>query len=298
MKRDYRNIIIAALILFNIFTFTKINSIERNFDNNIQYLNRGQDDLRRDMGNIYANVDEKLKKQASILDSYEITFGDELREDLTVPVSITLTPKENTENLTAELLINDERYSMLKTGTRFRASINAYIFDPFQIKVVLNYKGTEKIETIDDYYDLQDKYILGIYANYLGDTSYGSDKYKYDGDIVIDTFGQSDDNPEKVRILIYKNEDIFYEEEVDMHGNNSRMHSVKGEVELSANDKIEIYVNVQDKHGFDYKYIVKAAKIDSEGKLTRRVPEWTNGSLMEVKDKKGKVVFESDYIYN
>lgn len=298
MKKDYRNIIIAALVLFNIFTFTKINSIERNLDNNIQYLNRGQDDLRRDMGNIYSNVDEKLKKQASILDSYEITFGDELTEGLTVPVSISVTPKENTENLTAELLINDERYSMLKTGTTFTASINAYIFDPFQIKVVLNYEGTEKIETIDDYYDLQDKYILGIYANYLGNTSYSSGKYQYDGDIVIDTFGQSDDNREKVRILIYKNEEIFNEEEVDMHGNNSTMHSVKGEVELSANDKIEIYVNVQEKYGFNYKYIVKADKIDSEGKLVRRVPEWTNGSLMEIKDKNGKVVFESDYINN
>ena len=296
MKKDYRNVIIAALIIFNIFIMIKLNGIESTMDNNIQYLDREQKKLRLEIDNIYSNVDEKLKKQASILDSYEITFGDELTENLTVPVSISITPKENTENLTAELLINDERNSMTKIGTTFTALIDAYIFDPFQIKVILNNNGTEKIETIDDYYNMQYKYLLELHADFLGKANYSSGKYQYDGDIVINAFGQTDGNLEKVSISIYKNGEIFDEQEVDMHENDSTMHSVKGEVELSANDRIEIYVNVQDKHGINYKYIVKADKIDSEGKLVRKVPEWTNGSLMEIKDKNGKVVFENVYI--
>jgi hypothetical protein len=27
-------------------------------------------------------------------------------------------------------------------------------------------------------------------------------------------------------------------------------------------------------------------------------PEWTNGSVIEIKDKNGKVLFENDYINN
>lgn len=110
--------------------------------------------------------------------------------------------------------------------------------------------------------------------------------------------GQSNNVLEKASILVYKNGKILNEQDVDIHGDDSKMHSVKGEVELSANDRIEIYVNVQDKYGINYKYIVKGDKIDSEGKFVRKVPEWTNGSLMEIKDKNGKVVFESDYINN
>mgnify|MGYP001296153945 CR=1 FL=1 len=80
-----------------------------------------------------------------------------------------------------------------------------------------------------------------------------------------------------------------------MEGDDS-VHTVKDEVELYANDTIEIYVNVQDKYGINYKHIVMADEIDSEGNLVRRAPEWTNGSLMEIKNKNGKTLFESDFI--
>lgn len=294
MKKNYLYLIITALILLNIYTIFKLNSMERTFDNNIQNLEREQRDLRRDIEDIYNNVDDRLKKQASILDSYDVTFGDKMTEELTVPVSISITPKENTENLTAELLINDERNPMTKTGTKFTASIDAHIFDPFQIKVVLNDKGIEKIETIDEYDDLKYKYLLEVQAHFLGSTTYSSGKYKYEGDIVIHAYGCLNNSAEKVSILRYINGKISNEQELDMEGDDS-VHTVKDEVGLSANDIIEIYVNVQDKYGINYKYIVMADKIDSEGNLVRRAPEWTNGSLMEIKDKNGKILFESDF---
>ncbi len=68
------------------------------------------------------------------------------------------------------------------------------------------------------------------------------------------------------------------------------IHSLQGEVELSANDRIEIYINVLDKYGLNYKYIVLADEIDSDGKLVEMRPEWTNGSLVEIIDKSGKVL--------
>ena len=80
-----------------------------------------------------------------------------------------------------------------------------------------------------------------------------------------------------------------------MRGNSSIMYSVKKEVELSANDKIELYVNLHDKYGLNYKYIVLADKIDSDGKLILSRPEWTNGSMVEIRDKNGKVLLENKY---
>ncbi len=296
MKKDYLYIIIAALIVFNIFTMSKLNSIERTLDDNIQYLNRSQDDLRHEIDYIYSNVDEKLKKQASILDSFDITFGDELSQDLTVPVSISLTPKENTENLKAELLVNDERSPMTKSGTAFIASLDASIFDPFQIKVVLINNGIEKIETIDDYDGLWHKYMLDIHADFAGDTKYSSGKYEYKGDVIIfNTFEHSNNSAEKISILTYINGKVSDEQEVNIHSGDLIKHRLEGEVELSANDRIEIYVNVQDKYGISYKYIVKADEIDSEGKMVRMTPEWTNGSMVEIKDINGKVLVEDNF---
>lgn len=296
MKKDYLYIIIAALIIFNIFTMSKLNGIERTLDDNIQYLNREQENLRHEISNVYSNVDEKLKKQASILDEFDIAFGDDLSQDLTVPVSISVTPKEITENLKAELLINDERSPMNKSGTKFTASLDANIFDPFQIKVVLINGGIEKIETIDDYDGLWHKYMLDIHADFIGDTKYSSGKYEYKGDVVIfNTFEHSNNGAEKISIFTYINGEVLDEQEVEISGKELINHRLEGEVELSANDRIEIYVNVQDSYGINYKYIVMADEIDSEGKMVKMTPEWTNGSMVEIKDKNGKVLLENNF---
>lgn len=296
MKKNYLYIAIVALILFNVYTINKVNNIGNSVDRNMQQIQSDQTNIRNEISNIYSNVDEKLKKQASVLDSYDVVFGDELNtENLTVPVNISVTPKENTGNLTAELLINNERYSMNKNETTFTSQINTYVFDSFKMMIVLNDNGTEKIETIVEYDDLQYKYLLSLYGHFAGNTQYSSGKYQYDGDIIIDFSGPEVNNPEKISISKYINGTFIDEQEVDMRGSDRGMHSihsVKGEAELSANDKIEICISVEDKYGLSYKYIVLADEIDSEGELVTMRPEWTNGSLIEIKDKNGKVLSE------
>ena len=295
MKKNYLYIAIVALILFNVYTINKVNNIGNSVDRNMQQIQSDQTNIRNEISNIYSNVDEKLKKQASVLDSYDVVFGDELNtENLTVPVNISVTPKENTGNLTAELLINNERYSMNKNETTFTTQINTYVFDSFKMMIVLNDNGREKIETIVEYDDLQYKYLLSLYGHFAGNTQYSSGKYQYDGDIIIDFSGPEVNNPEKISISKYINGTFIDEQEVDMRGSDRGMHSihsVKGEAELSANDKIEICISVEDKYGLSYKYIVLADEIDSEGELVTMRPEWTNGSL-EIKDKNGKVLSE------
>lgn len=95
-------------------------------------------------------------------------------------------------------------------------------------------------------------------------------------------------------ILIYVNNKITDETEVTMQGYGHAEHfPVKGEVELFANDKIELYIYLVDKYGLNYKYIVLSDEIDSDGKLKNMRPEWTTGSLVEIKDKNGKILFDN-----
>jgi hypothetical protein len=55
-------------------------------------------------------------------------------------------------------------------------------------------------------------------------------------------------------------------------------------------------VLVQDKYGLIYKYVVLSDKIDSNGKLVNVKPEWTNGSVIEITDKNGNILYKPDYI--
>ena len=296
MKKNYLYIIIAALVMANIFTLIKISNIENSMDRNIQQMYNTQNDIRNEINNIYLNVDEKLKKQASILDNFDIEFGEELNADnLTVPVSISLTPKEITGGITATLLINDVRHSMINNGTTFTASVDVYIFEPLQIKVIMDNGSKEEIETIDEYDDLKYKYILDFYGSFLGDAKYSAGKYQYNGDIVINYEGSLSNNLKAVSITKYINGKLIDEQEVNIEGNTSIFHPVKEEVELSANDIIETYIVALDKYGLNYKYIVLRDEIDSNGNMVKMSPEWTNGSLIEIKDKSGKVLLENKY---
>lgn len=296
MKKNHLYIIIAALILFNIHMTGKISNIE----NTLNSVYREQNYIRNEISGIYSNVEESLKKQASILDSFTINFREELNaENFTVPVDIRATPKENTSNLTAHILINDQRLPMVKNGAAFALSIDAYIFEPLNIKIVLTDKDAEKIETMAEYYDLQHKYLMDMNAHFIGSTKFDSGKYSYNGDISIHLFGSSYNRTEEISIISYVNDEIKDKQKADMQGNDSSMPSlpsVKGEVLLSANDRFELYLVVTDKYGLNYKYIVLADEIDSQGNLVKMSPEWTSGTLMEIKDKNGKVLLEENIV--
>jgi len=71
---------------------------------------------------------------------------------------------------------------------------------------------------------------------------------------------------------------------------------VNDKIELIANDKFMLCANVQDKYGINYKYIIIMYEIDSEGKSVNRRPEWSKGSVIEISDKNGNILYTPEYI--
>lgn len=295
MKKNGLNLIIVALIFFNFFSLFKISSLENSLDRRLSYYENTISNLENQISGIYSNVDTKLKKQVSILDSHNITFGDKLnKDDLTVEVTFSTTPKEYSDSLKATLQLNDKNIEMEKKGTSFEVSTNAYIFEPFQAKVILEQNEIQKIETLEEYFDLQYKYILDIHSGYGGNESYGSGKYKYDGEINISFGSQQYNSPKKISIIKEINGVNIGEQAVTY--SEPLIVPVKDEVEIGANDKFALYAYIEDEYGLKYKYIILAHDIDKDGKPVRSYPEWTNGSVTEISDKNGNVLFAPKYL--
>nr|WP_312579529.1 hypothetical protein [Sedimentibacter sp.] len=295
MKTKNLEIIIILLVLLNVFMLFKLNSIENSIERQMQQNKIDLNNLENNINNIYSNVDAKLKKQASILDSYDVKIGDELNSnDYTVPVTLTITPKEYTDGLTATLQLNNKNISMQNKGTSFVGTVDAYIFDDFQLKIVLEQNGIEKTESIEGYTNLQYKYLLDIFGGFSGKESYSSGMYKYDGDINLNLGNAQNNNLKKVSLIKYLNGTVVNEQEVELSEHVTI--PVNDEIELNANDKFMLCVNVQDKHDLNYKYVVNIMEINSEGKRVNRRPEWSNGSIIEISDKDGKVLYTPEYI--
>jgi len=149
MGKNYSKQIIVLLVIINFFTLFKLYSLEKTFNRELYYYKNDVNNLRNDINNIYNNVDEKLKKQASIIDSFNITLGNNLNSDnLTVPFEFAITPKENSDDLIVSILINEEKIIMKKSNSTYTATYDANIFDDLELKVVLEKNGEEKIEII------------------------------------------------------------------------------------------------------------------------------------------------------
>ena len=91
VKLNWKNILIggmAALLIFAVITnANQANEIE-SLHSRINHLNSELENVRGTVSSIYNNVDEQLKKQASLLTSTEHMFGNLNTDEHTIDVEI------------------------------------------------------------------------------------------------------------------------------------------------------------------------------------------------------------------
>ena len=305
MKKKLLYLNIILLLLLNLFTVLRLNKLEREINNNIQQISMIENNFGNQISNIYLNVDEKLKKQVSILDSYDVKFGSELNTDnLTVPITVTMTPKEYSDGLASSLQLNDKILEMQRDGTSFSVTTNASIFDDVNLKIILNQNGVQKTETIanDEYQDLKGKYILEIMnGGFAGQMSKNSGKYIYDGNINLHFNRFEENNPKSLTIIKKVNDKVIEEEKIDLSKVNLSYERpveipMKNTLDIGTGDKFVVYAEVVDKYDLTYKYIIINSEINGEGDPVSSASNnvWPYG-VIEIRDKNGKVVYTPEY---
>jgi hypothetical protein len=293
MKDKNFNLVILGLLLLNFYTLSKLSRVTNELENYRQQTERNTNDLRNEINDIYLNVDEKLKKQASILDSYDLKLGDKLNpKNFTVPVTVTITPKQYSDNLKVSLQLNDILMPMEKDKASFKVDANAYIFDDLKVKVILEEDGVQKTETLEEYNNLQYKYILDVMAGFNGSSEFKSNIYEYDGEVNVNYFGSQDNNIEEVSITTEVNGNVIDEESAD--ASNHINVQVQDKLELKAGEKFALYVNTKDKYGLTYKYIVLFYKASENDEEIRSYPELAGNNLVEISDEDGNVLWTQE----
>lgn len=302
MKKNLE-ILVAALILLNVFTLFKLNSIQNSMNNNYNEIRHAVENTNNMVSNFTSNVNSLIEKQSSIIDSYEITFGEKLNENLTVPVKILVIPKEYTEGTEVSLVINDKKLPLEKDGTSFAGTVDINIFEEFKPLIVIEQDEVQKTESIEEYYDIQQKYLMQINGGYNGSESYRSGKYILSGRIDLHVFSQRDNFPEGIDIVYDVNEETVKVQnvkaiEVEKPDDSTYLAYIdlNEQIDLVANDKLTIYAVIKDKIGLNYKYVFKLAEIDSNGNPVHNTPEWTIGTTVEISDKDGNVLYTPDYL--
>lgn len=293
MNKKFLYFIITALLLLNLATFSKINSLENNINNRFQQSDSVVNNLRNEIDSVYSNVDTKLKKQGSILDNYSVTLGELNPSDFTIPVRLTLTPKEYPKGLIASLNLNDKNVPMKNEGTSFVANVDAYVFDDFNLEVVLEQGGVKKIETIEEYHNLRIKYLLDINGGFNGQSTYSLSGYQYSGKIDLTIGASRAGSAKKIDIVNDVNGVIISQREIEPLDNISI--DVKENIKLDAGDKLTIYAMIQDRYGLNYKYVIDVFDADSNKEHLKDNFKWEmkKRRIEKITDGNGKIVYES-----
>ena len=122
MKNKVPYILIALLVITQVYSISKINDLQRQISNINHTVYDDIDGIYTDINSIYSNVDDMLEEQASIIHYADTTVGEIDTDSLTVSVIFTVEPKQVTDTMTVSLKFEDETLELEKEDTTYTGS--------------------------------------------------------------------------------------------------------------------------------------------------------------------------------
>lgn len=264
-KINISHIAIFGLIIALIVAFAKINSLESNIELLRNDQNNNKQILEQQISNIYNNVDEQLKKQASLFSNTEIAFGKEV-SDNKGSITISVVPKTISDDMVINLKADGQTVTMNKTTDgKYTGTISVDMFKEnaeFPL-VSITSKGETKTEYLDDLSldVIWPDFLPHLIGNSVEDVS---KKYK-DGELPIKIIVETGyDKPNNDSDVKFANCYLLVEsngKEIDRKDMNDKFSSLSPEsnitefifedtYEISEKDNLTIFVVGEDELGY------------------------------------------------
>lgn len=251
-------VLIAGLIasIVMIYDLTeKVENLQASFSNQLSSINAS-------VNSIYSNVDEALKKQASIVSGVEENKGNLNEADLTVPVSIKVVPKAISEDTKLSVEIGDKNYPLSKSNaTEYSATVNVPLFNMEEAVLLIESKGETRTELLENVYitDMWYSYLPMInHADFSGSSGYTNGSYTLNGTIHIncDESAKMDKRGfEKISLEASVNGKKVWEQDgTDAFNKNDGEIPLNKGFEMKQTDKLTIDVVAVDGAGIIHRY--------------------------------------------
>ena len=146
MKQKALSIISVISVIGLIVCLFEIVSLQGEIDDLNRTISNQNERFNREVNSIYSNVDEKLKKQASILSEKSLEYGEKDLQNRTVEIICTVVPKEYTPGKTTAVLVLDGKEIEELYNVTDRAPITYFINNEFYVEQA--FVGTIKEKTI------------------------------------------------------------------------------------------------------------------------------------------------------
>lgn len=256
--------------------------------------------LNNEVKTIYSNVDEMLKKQASLLAGKTIEYGEKDLESKTVELICTAVPKEYKPGKTTAVLICDgKEYQMKYKDGSFTAKIPLSIFDDHVVNsIVFETDGLRQTEDISEQRTPRWDVMPMVYASLSGQTTRSSGSYRIDSDGNITMDSKSDTSRiEKVYLVEYRDgKEISREEILKDHDDNRTTFNftVKKAYALPEGSVFALCTEVIDENGFIYRNLVEKVKATSNNFLDYSDALWRSAEA-NIYAPDGEPLYEAEW---
>jgi len=259
-----------------------------NYQNQVNYL-------RNDINAIYDNVDEKLKKEASLLSSVDYTLGELNTETHTVPVTLKVVPKSLTDDMLLSVKVGSETIALERNGNEFSATLAVNMFIDYDEYPMLNIVSgettkTEKLEDVE-VSRLFTLYLPYVYAHLESSDVLKNGKLAIDGNLMFDekpVASNSNVTITKIELITVKNEQEIDRKDITSNVTTQSYHiPVNVSYDAKYGDKFCIYVLAKDSLGYTHKTL--AYFWNDLDEHTHNTITAVDGSL-EIYDKNGNLL--------
>lgn len=261
MKKQTAYILVATLIVLQLYSLVKINSLQSRIENTNNTINSVENRLDNQINSIYQNVDQKLEAQASLIHNSSTKVGKLDIATLTVPIKFMIEPKTVTETMSVSLDFNGEIVRLEKSGLQYSTTKNFEISDSIFPKIIMEDTGVKNIEEHMGLRvsNIKEQVFPYIFARFSRQSSYGSNEYRTKGHLDIDYKPSQDNNTFiDMKYVIKVDDEIIKEIPVLLEKNNGGTYTLDIDDKYSINDGQILTSNVVavDSFGFTHEYLV------------------------------------------
>ena len=301
-KFNWTAAVIIVMICLLIIFLIKINRLSNEMSDLKSTLSEYQNQvsaLRNEISSIYANVDKKLKKEASLLSSVDYSLGELNTETHTIPVTLTAVPKILTEDIQLSVEIGGQTVALKRNGNEFSETVMVNMFiesEEYPMLSIVSKEGTktEKLEDVD-VSRLFERYLPYVYANLESSENLTNGKLTIDGNLMFDekpVAADSEVTITKIELNTVKNEQLIDRKDITDNV-TSQSHHIPVNVSYDAEygDKLCIYVLAEDSLGYIHKTL--AYFWNDVDEHTQSTITAVYGSV-QIYDKNGNLLIE-DY---
>jgi hypothetical protein len=282
----FSSFIIVVLVISLVISFLMINNLRNQVDNLESKLNQQTELMNSQINSIYSNVDEKLKKQTSLLSEFSYKNGKFFPERKTAELIIEFVPKVITDDTSLYVTFDGKETPCVKNKNKYTAVLTVNAFKYHDEQPVLNIKTSTETKTEI----LEDIYIEYLYTNHLGSLNAHStlngiqNKYditkpantktiSYNGSVYFDYWKNAENNSSNTIKKAFITIEINNKELKRYDVTNKLVLSEEnliGDVSLTEtfnvklNDNIEFFAIVEDSYGFIHKCLVHKQTISEK----------------------------------